>query len=125
MIASHKIHFEKNTVYAEFGGNGIDWSANYERQLGKKPGLGVRAGMGYASSTEEFRISVPIGVNYLFDISPSSDLLQHLPVKHPFNIRELGSIELRGKKNKIELSNLTMNAKTVSSFSARRRKSAA
>jgi len=59
------------------------------------------------------------------ELIASSDLLQHLPVKHQFNIRKLGSIELRGKKNKIELSSLTMNAKTVSSFSARRRKTAA
>src|SRR6476660_4722613 len=61
--------FRKNTVYAEFCGNGINWSANYERQLGNKPGLGVRAGVGYASSTGEFRVSIPVGVNYLFDIS--------------------------------------------------------
>jgi hypothetical protein len=63
-------------VYAEFGGNGIDWSANYERQLGKKPSLGVRAGIGYASSTEEFRISIPIGVNYLFDISHQRSFIE-------------------------------------------------
>ena len=69
-------HFRKNTVYAEFGGNGIDWSANYERQLGKRPGLGVRAGVGYASSTEEFRICVPIGVNYLFDISHQRSFIE-------------------------------------------------
>jgi len=68
--------FRKNTVYAEFGGNGIDWSANYERQLGKKPSLGVRAGIGYASSTEEFRISIPIGVNYLFDISHQRSFIE-------------------------------------------------
>ena len=68
--------FRKNTVYAEFCGNGINWSANYERQLGNKPGLGVRAGIGYASSTEEFRISVPVGVNYLFDLSHQRSFIE-------------------------------------------------
>src|ERR1700749_2091732 len=68
--------FRKNTVYAEFCGNGLDWSANYERQLGNKPGLGVRAGIGYASSTEEFRVSIPVGVNYLFHISRQRSFLE-------------------------------------------------
>ena len=68
--------FRKNTVYAEFCGNGINWSANYERQLGNKPGLGMRAGLGYASSTEEFRVSIPIAVNYLFDISHQRSFIE-------------------------------------------------
>ncbi|HEV8508676.1 MAG TPA: hypothetical protein VGQ53_24950 [Chitinophagaceae bacterium] len=68
--------FRKNTLYAEFCGNGIDWSANFERQLGRKPGLGVRAGVGYASSTEEFRVSIPVGVNYLFDLSHQRSFIE-------------------------------------------------
>ena len=61
--------FRKNIVYAEFCGSGLNWSANYERQLGNKPGLGLHAGVGYASSNEQFRVSIPVGVNYIFNIS--------------------------------------------------------
>jgi len=68
--------FRKNTVYAEFCGNGINWSANYEPQLGKEPGLGFRAGLGYASSTGEFKLSIPIGVNYLFNISQQRSFIE-------------------------------------------------
>jgi len=59
------------------------------------------------------------------ELIASSDLLQHLSHTHQFNIRELGSIELRGKKNKIELCSLTMNSTTVSPFSTKPRKTAA
>jgi hypothetical protein len=60
--------FPKNTFYGEFGGNGIWLSANYERQLSKKPGLGIHVGLGYASSDEKFRPTIPIGVNYLIGL---------------------------------------------------------
>ena len=46
------------------------------------------------------------------ELIASSDLLQHLPLTDQFNIHELGSIELRGKSKKIELSSLTMGPKT-------------
>lgn len=56
----------------------------------------------------------------------SSDLLQHLSYTNDLTIRELGSIELRGKKNKIQLSSLTTDSGTASpSLSARPRKHAA
>jgi adenylate cyclase len=44
-----------------------------------------------------------------FDVEliASSELLRNLPSPDQFNIRQLGSIELRGKKKKIELSSLT------------------
>jgi hypothetical protein len=38
--------FKKNTIYGELGGNGLVLSANYERQLGHKPGVGVHIGIG-------------------------------------------------------------------------------
>lgn len=60
--------FRKNTLYGELAGNGIFLSLNYERQLTHKPGLGVRVGVGYASSDETFRLSIPVGVNYLLNL---------------------------------------------------------
>ena len=60
------------------------------------------------------------------ELIASSDLLKHLSLTNQFNVRELGSIELRGKKKKIELSSLTIGAKTPSrSFAANARKNAA
>ena len=55
----------------------------------------------------------------------SSDLLQHLQSTDQFNIHELGSIELRGKKKKIELSSLTMTTETSPSLARNLRKHAA
>ncbi|WP_298297579.1 hypothetical protein [Hydrotalea sp.] len=58
-------HFKRNDIYIETGGNGLFISANYERQLTKEPGLGVRMGIGmYSGNT--FYLTVPIGINYLF-----------------------------------------------------------
>jgi len=60
------------------------------------------------------------------ELIASSDLLKHLSFTNQFNIRELGSIELRGKKKKIELSSLTIGSKTASpSIAANPRKNAA
>ncbi|WP_148661255.1 hypothetical protein [Flavisolibacter tropicus] len=67
--------FKKNDVYGEFMGNGIFASLNYERQLTNKPGLGVRAGIGYFSGDEKFRLSVPLGVNYLFTLNINKSFL--------------------------------------------------
>ena len=45
-----------------------------------------------------------------FDVEmiASSDLIHSLPLSHSYKVRELGSIELRGKEKKIQLSTLTM-----------------
>jgi hypothetical protein len=61
-------NFRKNDAYIEFLGNGIGASISYERQLQNEPGLGVRFGVGYFSGDEQFRVSVPIGINYLFNL---------------------------------------------------------
>jgi adenylate cyclase len=55
----------------------------------------------------------------------SSELLLHLLSTDQFNIRKLGSFELRGKKKKIELSSLTMATETAPSFVTSLRKHAA
>jgi len=48
------------------------------------------------------------------ELIASYDLLQHLSHINQFNVRELGSIELRGKRKKIKLSSLTTGPKTLS-----------
>lgn len=67
--------FRKNDVYGELMGNGIWASLNWERQLGDKPGLGLRAGVGSFSGDEVFRVSIPIGINYLFTLTPNKSFL--------------------------------------------------
>ena len=57
--------FKKNSVYLEAAGNGIFASVNYERQLTKKPGLGVRLGVGFYTENA-FYLTIPVGINYLF-----------------------------------------------------------
>ena len=60
--------FKKNDIYFEFLGNGIGASVNYERQLMDKAGLGVRLGIGYFSGDEKFRVSIPVGLDYLISL---------------------------------------------------------
>ena len=67
--------FRKNTLYGEFAGNGIFLSVNYERQLTDKPGLGVRLGIGQASSDEKFRVTIPVGINYLVNLKQDKSFI--------------------------------------------------
>lgn len=67
--------FKKNDIYFEFLGNGIYASLNYERQLTSKPGFGLRTGVGYFSGNQKFRVSIPIGVNYLFNLKENKSFL--------------------------------------------------
>lgn len=60
--------FRRDDVYGELLGNGIAASLNFERQLTATPGLGARLGIGYFSGDEQFRISIPVGVLYLFPL---------------------------------------------------------
>jgi len=60
--------FRKNTFYGQLAGNGIFLSVNYERQLTNKPGLGVRVGVGYASPDVKFRVTIPVGANFLVNL---------------------------------------------------------
>lgn len=59
--------FRQNNIFLELGGNGLGYSLNYERQLLKKPGPGIRIGMG-SYSLDEFQLSIPVGVNLLLNI---------------------------------------------------------
>jgi hypothetical protein len=60
--------FRKNDLYFEFLGNGIWSSISYERQLKNEPGWALRFGVGYFSGDDKFRITLPIGINYLFKL---------------------------------------------------------
>ena len=59
--------FKKNDLYLEAGGNGLWGSVNYERQLTKEPGLGVRIGLGFYTENA-FYLTLPTGINYLFPL---------------------------------------------------------
>lgn len=61
----------KNTIYYQFGGNGLFNSVNYERQIFKKPGLGVHAGLGNYGVKPTY-LTVPFGVNYLLKLKNSN-----------------------------------------------------
>jgi hypothetical protein len=67
--------FKRNDLYFELFGNGIYASVNYEKQLTSKPGFGLRAGIGYFSGDEKLRVSVPIGVHYLFKLRNEKSFL--------------------------------------------------
>jgi adenylate cyclase len=54
------------------------------------------------------------------ELIASHDLLQHLSYTNQFTVRDLGSIELRGKKKKIELSSLTIGSRTSLTVSHRK-----
>lgn len=56
--------FKKNTLYAEIGGNGIVLTANFERQLGNKPGLAYHIGIGVGNN----KPNVPMGMKYLLEL---------------------------------------------------------
>lgn len=62
-----------NTAYAQFLGNGIVLSANYERQIFKKPGLGIHVGIGICGEEGFYwngtsRVTIPVGINYLLPL---------------------------------------------------------
>lgn len=67
--------FRQNDIYFELLGNGIVASISYERQIINKPGLGLRLGVGYFSGDEQFRVSIPVGVNYLFNLRNNKSFL--------------------------------------------------
>lgn len=69
-------NFRKNTLFGEFGGNGVFLSLNYERQLGIKPGLGVHVGLGNADVDENFAFTIPVGMDYLFNIRNQKSFIE-------------------------------------------------
>lgn len=75
IISSHikaQKSFKKNTLYSEIAGNGLVLSANYERQLGNKPGFGLHIGAGLAGN----KPAIPAGINYLFDLGKQKSFIE-------------------------------------------------
>jgi hypothetical protein len=66
--------FKKNSIYIEAGGNGLFGSVNYERQLTKQPGLGVRFGLGFYTENA-FYLTIPVGINYLFELKNNKSFI--------------------------------------------------
>lgn len=67
--------FKKNSIFLEVGGNGLFTSINYDRQITNKPGLGIRLGVGFYS-TNPFQITIPIGINYLYEIKNNKSFME-------------------------------------------------
>ena len=59
-------------LYSEIGGSGIVLSANYERQTGNKPGLGLHIGAGLGNH----KPIIPFGVNYLFALKNKKSFIE-------------------------------------------------
>ena len=66
---------KRQSVYFELGGNGLFTSVNYDYQLTKKPGFGIRAGIGFFS-TNPFQLTIPVGINYLFELQPDKSYME-------------------------------------------------
>ena len=66
--------FKKNDIYLEAGGNGFFASVNYERQLTRQPGLGVRLGVGFYTENA-FYLTIPVGINYLFKLNSDKSFI--------------------------------------------------
>lgn len=74
IISFGQISFKKNDIYLEAGGNGLFGSLNYERQLSKEPGLGVRIGVGFYTE-KAFYLTIPVGINYLFELKKKNTFI--------------------------------------------------
>lgn len=59
----------------ELGGNGIFTSINFDHQFSKKPGFGIRAGIGFYS-LNPFELTIPVGINYLFEITTDKSYME-------------------------------------------------
>jgi len=66
--------YKKNDIYLEAGGNGLFASVNYERQVTKQPGLGVRIGVGFYTENA-FYLTIPAGINYLFKLNSDKSFI--------------------------------------------------
>jgi hypothetical protein len=66
--------FKKNDIYPEAGGNGLFASLNYERQLTKQPGFGIRLGVGFYSENA-FYLTIPVGIDYLFKLKSDKSFI--------------------------------------------------
>lgn len=66
---------KKNELSLEVLGNGLLGSVNYSRQLTNKPQLEIRVGLGAYGSDPKTYLTIPLSVNYLFDIGSKHTFL--------------------------------------------------
>ena len=66
--------FKRNVIYFELGGNGLFTSVNFERQITKHPGFGIRLGIGLYSLSSSY-LTIPLGVNYLFKLNDAKSFI--------------------------------------------------
>jgi hypothetical protein len=66
--AQSQTRFHRNDIYMEAFGAGLFGSVNYERQLSKMPGMGIRLGLGFYTENK-FYLTIPVGLNYLFPLT--------------------------------------------------------
>lgn len=64
--------FKKNAAYFELGGNGLGFSVAYEKQVGKKTGLGLHAGISLSGNKPGF----VTGAKYLIDFGNHKSFLE-------------------------------------------------
>lgn len=64
--------FKRTTLYGEIGGNGLGFSAGYERQLGKKPGLGLHIGISLSGN----KPGIVTGAKYLIALGNHKSFLE-------------------------------------------------
>jgi hypothetical protein len=64
--------FKKTTLSGELGGNGLGFSAGYERQVGKKTGLGLHIGISLSGN----KPGLVTGAKYLFDLGNHKSFIE-------------------------------------------------
>lgn len=58
-------------VYAELGGSGIGFSANFDSRFKGHNGLGYRAGIGFLPAIDKKVLTFPLGINALIGKGPN------------------------------------------------------
>ncbi len=66
--------FKRNDIYFEVAGSGLFSSVNYERQLSRQPGLGLRLGLGFYTE-KAFYLTIPVGFNYLIKLKNENSFI--------------------------------------------------
>lgn len=66
--------FKQNDIYLEAGGNSFWGAINYERQLSKSPGFGLRVGLGFYTE-DKFYLTLPVGVHYLIKLNNKASFI--------------------------------------------------
>ena len=71
-LTAQQQSIKRNTAYFEVGGNGLGFSVGYERQVGKKTGLGLHAGISLSGN----KPGLVTGAKYLVDLGNHKSFLE-------------------------------------------------